>query len=49
MYDLSEDGSDVPEHVAAGRLAYVQLFGFINGHFSVVYAVVLRVLAICVA
>ena len=45
MYELSEDGSDVPEL----RLSYVQLFGSINEYFSVVSAVVITIFAICVA
>jgi hypothetical protein len=49
MYELSEDGSEVPELVAGVRLSYVHLFGFLNEYFSVVYAVVFTVLAICVA
>ena len=49
MYELSEDGSDVPELVAGVRLSYVHLFGFINEYLSVVYALVITTLAICVA
>jgi hypothetical protein len=49
MYELPEDGSDVPELVTGMRLSYVHLFGFTNEYFSVVYAVVITVLAVCVA
>jgi len=45
MHELPEDGSDVPEL----RLSCVHLCGFIDEHFSVVYAVVITMLAICVA
>jgi hypothetical protein len=49
MYELFEDGSVVPQLVAGLRLSYVHLFGFINEYCSVVYAVVITILAIGVA
>jgi hypothetical protein len=30
MYELFEDGTDVPELVAGVRLSYVHLFGSVN-------------------